>query len=104
MEKVKPFPLNDANFLKRLRDVAADSARVKLTVHARERMGQRRLTLPQVLDCLRRGRIDESATLTMRGDWKATLHHQWAGDVVRVAVALRKTAGNDFAVVITVID
>lgn len=104
MEKVRPLPLNDANFLKRLRNVAADSARVKLTVHARERMRTRHITLPQVLDCLRRGRIDEPAALTVLGDWKATLCHQYAGDVVRVAVALCKTAGDDFAVVITVID
>lgn len=103
METVKPLPLNDANFLKRLREVVADSARVKLTTHARERMRSRQITLPQVIDCLRRGRIDEPAALTVQGDWKATLLHQCAGDVVRVAVALRRLAGDEFAVVITVI-
>lgn len=104
MAVVKSLPLNDANFLKRLRAATEDTRRVQLTSHARQRMRSRRLSFRQVLECLRSGRIDEHASLTVRGDWKATLVHQCAGDAVRVAVALRKKDDGDFAVVITVID
>ena len=104
MRNVRPLPLNDANFLQKLRGVIVDTSRVQLTTHARDRMRTRRVSFRQVLECLRQGRVCEAAHLTVRGDWKATLLHQYAGDVVRVAVALRRTGDDDFAVVITVID
>lgn len=104
MRNVRPLPLNDPNFLQKLRTVIQDTSRIELTSHARERMKTRRVSFRQVLECLRQGRVCESAHLTVHGDWKATLLHQYAGDVVRIAVALRRTGDDDFAVVITVID
>ena len=104
MRNIRPLPLNDANFLQKLRAVIEDTSRVQLTTHARDRMRTRRISFRQVLECLRQGRICEPAHVTLRGDWKATLKHQYAGDMVVVAVALRRTAEDDFAVVITVID
>ena len=101
---VKPMRLSDASFVKKLRAIAVDSHRVVLTDHAKQRMKQRRITLRQVLECLRRGRIDEPAHVTIHGDWKATLEHQYAGDVVRVAVAIEKQDDGDLAVVVTVME
>ena len=94
--------ISDAAFIKKLRAVAKDSYRVVLTPHAKQRMKQRRINLRQVLDCLRKGRIYEPAHLTIHGDWKATLEHQCAGDVVRVAVAIERQEDGDLAVVVTV--
>lgn len=96
--------LSDAGFLKRLHAIAKDSNRVVLTNHAKQRMRQRRINQRQLLECLRKGRISEPAHLTIQGDWKATLEHQYAGDVVRVAVAIEKQEDGDLAVVITVMD
>ncbi len=96
--------LSDAGFLKKLHVIAKDSHRVVLTGHAKQRMKQRRINLRQVLECLRKGRIHEPAHLTIQGDWKATLEHHYAGDMVRVAVAIEKQEDGDLAVVITVID
>ncbi|MCR4303266.1 MAG: DUF4258 domain-containing protein [Gallionella sp.] len=104
MGTVRPLPLSDASFLKRLRAIAKDSHRVYLTPHAKQRMAQRRVNLRQVLECLRKGRICEPAHLTIQGDWKATLEHQYAGDMVKVAVAIEKQEDGDFAVVVTVMD
>lgn len=101
---VKPIQLTDVSFLKKLRGVAKDSHRVILTKHAKQRMKQRRINLRQLLECLRKGRIYEPAHLTIQGDWKATLEHQYAGDVVRVAVAIERQEDGDQAVVITVMD
>jgi hypothetical protein len=104
MGTVQPMQLSDAGFLKKLRVIAKDSHRIVLTPHAKKRMRQRRINMHQVLECLRKGRIYEPAHLTIQGDWKATLEHQYAGDLVRVAVAIEKQDDGDLAVVITVMD
>jgi hypothetical protein len=104
MGTVKPLQLSDAGFLKKLRPIVQDSSRVVLTDHAKKRMRQRRINLRQVMECLKRGRIAESAHLTIQGDWKATLEHQYAGDMVRVAVAIERQEDGELAVVVTVMD
>jgi hypothetical protein len=52
----------------------------------------------------KRGHISEPAHLTIQGDWKATLEHQCAGDVVKVAVAIESQNDGDLAVVVTVMN
>jgi hypothetical protein len=104
MGTVKPIKLSDASFLKRLRGIAKDSSRIIVTGHAKKRMIQRRINLRQVIECLCKGRIVEPAHLTIQGDWKATLEHLYAGDVVKVAVAIEKLEDGDMAVVVTVMD
>lgn len=104
MASVKTLQPSDAGFLKKLRAIAQNSARVVLTGHARKRMRQRRIGLRQVIECLRRGRIAEPAHLTIHGDWKATVEHQCAGDTVRVAVAIERQEDGELAVVVTVMD
>jgi len=94
-----PFVLNDANFIQRLRK-AAD--RLVITPHARQQMRKRRITRMQVDSCLRHGRVVEPAHLTMHGDWKATIEHSVAGDIINVAVALERQEDGDYAVVVTV--
>ena len=54
--------------------------------------------------CLKHGLRGLKAHLTIEGDWKATLEHQYAGDVVRVAVAIEKQEDGDLAVVVTVME
>ena len=104
MGTVKPLQPSDAGFLKKLRAIVQDSSRIVLTGHAIKRMRQRRINQRQVMECLKRGRIVEPAHLTLQGDWKATLEHQYAGDVVRAAVAIEKQEDGDLAVVVTVMD
>jgi hypothetical protein len=104
MGTVQPMQLSDVGFLKRLRVIIKDSHNVVLTKHAKKRMKQRRINDRQVHECLRKGRIAEPAHLTIQGDWKATLEHQCAGDMVRVAVAIERQEDGDLAVVVTVMD
>ena len=96
--------LTDAGFLKKLRAIAKDSLRVVLTNHAKQRMKKRHINLRQVMECLRKGWIYEPAHLTIQGDWKATIEHQYAGDLVRVAVAIERQEDGDLAVVVTVME
>ncbi len=95
--------VSDAGFLKKWRAIVKDSDRVVLTKHAKQRMRDRRINQRQIMECLRKGRIYEPAHLAIRGDWKATLEHQYAGDVVRVAVAIERQEDGELAVVVTVI-
>lgn len=96
--------LSDPAFLRRAREIAADSNRVFLTDHAKGRMRKRKVTRMQVMECLRKGTIDEPAHLNIHGDWQATLAHQNAGDLVKVAVAIERQENGDLAVVITVMN
>ena len=104
MGTVQPLRPTDAGFLRKLRSIVKDSDRVVLTKHAKQRMWQRHINQRQIMECLRRGRICEPAHATIHGDWKATLQHQYAGDWVRVVVAIERQEDGELAVVITVMD
>ncbi len=97
-----PLALNDANFLKRLRRAAADSANVVIVAHAKQRMVERKVNRSQVISCLQKGTVSERAHLTPYGDWKATVSHRTAGDNVSVAVAIKAKGDGDYCIVVTV--
>ncbi len=88
MKEPTQFRLNDANALRLLREVAADSGRVVLLAHARQRMKQRQITLTQVLDVLRKGSLAEPAALDLYGNWKVTVRGLSCGQSVTVAGAI----------------
>jgi len=102
MTNLVPLPMSDHSFLVTIRALAVDTAKVKISRHASQRMVERKITMTQILACLRRGSIYEAAHQDIRGDWKATLRHVWAGDDVRVAVALKKNSQGEVIAVITV--
>lgn len=97
-----PLKLNDANMLRLIREIAADSGNVFITPHAKSRMKERHITRTQVLECLRRGVIAEPAHENVQGNWKCTLRHIHAGDMVRVAAAIEKDEDGNWIAVITV--
>lgn len=88
MAKPVPMPLNDANALKLLREIAKDSANVIFTDHVRKRMRQRHVTPVQAIECIQRGFVSEPAALDMHGNWKLTVAHRVAGRDLNVAVAI----------------
>ena len=83
-----PLRMNDANALRLLREIAADSAKVIFTAHARQRMRQRKVTPVQVIECLMRGGITEHVALDPYGLWKLTVSQRVAGKDLAVAVAI----------------
>ena len=104
MPTVQPMQPSDTGFLRKLRAIAKDSHRVVLTKHAKQRMKQRRVNYRQVMECLCKGHIAEPAHLSIHGDWMATLEHRYAGDVVRVVVAIERQEDGELAVVVTVMN
>lgn len=102
MSQPTPIPLNDANMLRIIRELAQEPANVFVKKHARMRMKERSITLAQVVTCLRRGSIDEQAHESIGGDWRCTLRYQQAGDLVRVAAAIEKDESGQWIAVVTV--
>lgn len=84
-----------------LEDVITDTSRIKLTKHARERMKARKITFPQVIRTLGRGRFDELPTRAPGGSWKMTLSSISAGQDIKVACALDCDEKGNYVVVIT---
>lgn len=95
--------MNDTTLRKRIAEVAADSARVQISKHAKKRMRQRQILLTQVLQVLVGGSIVEHAHLNIHGNWQCTLQRRVAGDLVKVAAAL-VLEDKEAVVVITVMD
>jgi hypothetical protein len=97
-----PFRINDATVLRIVRKLATDSMNVRLLSHAKLRMRQRRITMTQVYACLCQGVIAEPTHQDVRGDWRFTLTHRHAGDIVNVAGAIKKDDNGEWVAVITV--
>lgn len=97
-----PLRMNDVAMRRIIRDLAKDSVNVFIGEHARKRMRKRHITRPQVEKCLLKGLISEPAHRDAHGDWACTLHYQWAGDDVCVAVALKSDGNGSWIAVVTV--
>lgn len=97
-----PLPLNDANMLRIIRQLADNTSNIFILPHAKKRMKQRKITQTQVYACLRSGVIYEAAHPDIKGDWKCTLQHLHAGDEVRVAVVIECDETRKWIAVITV--
>lgn len=80
--------MTPAAMLRRIRDLAAIDANVRLTAHARSRMAERGILIRQVLAVLRMGVIAEGPSLNIRGNWQCTLRRFAAGADVHVVVAI----------------
>ena len=102
MKKQIPIPLNDANMLRIIRELAQKTENVFIEPHAKKRMKQRYITRTQVYACLLKGVIDEPAHENIRGNWKCTLRHHHAGDLIRVTAAIEKDEVGDWIAVVTV--
>ncbi len=99
---VKPvlLPLSGPLALKIIQEAGKDSSRVFFTAHARARMRQRRISITQVLRCLRRGKISEGpAPDVMKGGWKCTVEHYTAGEQIGVSVGIETTESKEVSVI-----
>lgn len=90
--RVLPFRLSRAQALKLIREAAEDTGRIILTHHAEQRMRQRRITMTQVIVCLRKGVITEGPALDIKGCWACRIERPVAGDDVKVALAIDPVA------------
>ncbi len=71
-----------------IRELAADSGNVIILRHCRERMEQRGITIRQILQCLRKGTIQEGPFLNDHCSWQVTMARHAAGDEISCVVAI----------------
>lgn len=90
--------MNRDAFLKRVRELAADTANIFIVRHARHRMIERGHTDEDVVQALRRGMLEDGPFYNSKGHWQATIYRRYAGQEIRVVTVLE-----DGIVVITVI-
>ncbi len=102
MTNVLPYPLSRKQALEVIRGMP--SGRVFFPRHARQRMCERGISMPDVMSCLARGSISEGPGMMPGGQWRMTLSWFRAGCPLIVVVELDVDADGTFAVVITTID
>jgi hypothetical protein len=102
MNSVLPFPLNKNHARLLLREIR--SGRVFFVKHASQRMRDRGISRPDVLDCLEKGRITEGPAQMPGGAWRMTVYWFRAGCGVSVVVELNEDDEGWFAVVVTAMD
>jgi hypothetical protein len=91
----RPFPplrqpnrLNDADAIRLVRMIAADSNNIIVTTHANKRSKQRRITRLQIERCVRSGTITEGPFINSIGNWQMNLTRYAAGEEITCSVAI----------------
>ena len=75
-------------FLRKVQGYAVDSGNVFVVAHARQRMAERGISLPEIMGALRRGIVVEGPFLNAHGNWQATLRRFAAGQEIEIVVAI----------------
>lgn len=89
-QKPTPLQLSGRSALKIIRGCADDSGRVFFTPHAEKRMRERKITRPQVLTTLRKGKITEGPAVDIKGRWSCVVEHFCCGELVTVVVGVER--------------
>lgn len=84
----QPDRLNDADALKLIRMLAADSGNIVVIGHAQKRKAQRNITRPQIERCIQKGTISEGPFVNAHGNWQVNLSRFTAGEQITCVVAI----------------
>lgn len=85
----------------KLREIAKDTRKIKLTTHVRERMKERGISLKQIICCFEHGDITEGPYQTTRGDCQMNVSVRTAGEYVTTVVVIKVRESGDFSIVVT---
>jgi hypothetical protein len=83
-----PKKLSAPDALKMIRGLAADSKKVLVVPHGKERTKERKITRRQVMACIRKGTITEGPFLNKFGNWQVNLYRHAAGENITCTVAI----------------
>jgi hypothetical protein len=86
-----------------IRQLAEKSSQVYLLPHAKQRMRERHVTRPEVIECLKKGVLKEALHQEASGDWVGKFSRLIAGQEIDVVAKLQERNENEFVLVITVI-
>jgi len=105
--KISEFPLTPRSAKMLIKDIAENhTSKIKFSKHARERLGNRDITIQQVLCVLKSNsnRFHELPYQTEAGDWKMNVEGIASGDQIRVPLILKRHEDDPSIVIITVIN
>lgn len=92
MAKVIPLRMSKPVALAHIRELAADSGRIVLIAHGRQRQNERNITRRQIEECLRAGTITEGPFQNNFGNWQVTMEAYSAGEELTCVVAIEWAA------------
>jgi hypothetical protein len=84
----QPDRLNDADAIKLIHMLAADSNNIVVIKHAQKRRAQRNITRPQIERCIQKGTITEGPFINAQGNWQVNLSRFTAGEQITCVVAI----------------
>ena len=94
---------SNSTFERHIRGLARETRSVRFTAHAQTRMSQRAITVPMVLECLRRGVIRRPPEQSIKTGWyECRLERYIAGKNVAVVAAVDEE--DPTVIIVTVID
>lgn len=103
MSNLLPFPLPKKKALEIIRELSEVSERIFYSPHAKVRMIERGVTMPDVMDCLGKGQITEGPFQQPGGDWRFTISWFRAGSPLQVVGAIDVDDDGTFLVIVTTI-
>lgn len=103
MSNVLPFPLPKKKALEIIRELSEGSSRIFYAPHARSRMLEREITMPDVMECLAKGQITEGPALMAGGKWRFTISWFRAGSPLQVVGDIDIDDDGSFLVIVTTI-
>jgi hypothetical protein len=89
----RPPGLSTESAQKRVRQIAWESGDVIFTHHAEERMKDRGISVPEVLEILRGGYIDDPPRLEVEGEWKCKVTANLRGRTAGVVTVILDEEG-----------
>lgn len=101
MSSLAEFPLSVGRLQSLVRDAASDSSNVYFSRHAQQRMLERDVTAPDIIECLLRGAFEEGPYRSAKGNWEFTVRQFCSGVSLTVAGALELDEYGNHIVVIT---
>ena len=84
----QPANLSKPEAEKVVRALAADSSKIVVLGHGKQRQRRHRITRPQIEACLRKGTIQEGPYLNERGQWQLNMYRHAAGEEVECVVII----------------
>jgi Domain of unknown function (DUF4258) len=88
MAEVVPLSLTTPAALRMVRELAADTSRIVVIQHAKERQRKRGITRRQIELCLQKGSIIEGPFPNPHGNWQVNMYRHAAGEEVTCTVAI----------------
>jgi hypothetical protein len=100
LHPVRKIVLSAVDAQGRIRDISWDSDRVIFTNHAEQRMEERGIARPEVLEVLRRGYVDDPPREEFVGEWKCKVTSNLRGRTVGVVTVV--VDARDQLIIVTV--